>query len=96
VAVYAVLMRSRDYGSDVLAQSAAKARTPAPVVEIEENLVVEDPVSGFCGAVVEIDADGVTLEDRFGTRRLFPLEEGAFLLEGRRVTLARPSRARSA
>jgi len=89
-------MRSRDYGRDVLAPSAKKAPAPIPVVEIEPDLVVEDPVSGFCGAVVGVDTDGVTLEDRFGVRRLFPLEEGAFLLEGRRVTLARPRRARPA
>lgn len=85
-------MRSRDYGRDVLAAAAKKAPTPVPVVEIEPGLVVEDPASGFCGAVIEVDVDGVTLEDRFGVRRLFPLEEGAFLLDGRRVTLARPRR----
>jgi hypothetical protein len=89
-------MRSRDYGRDVLAPSTKKTPAPIPVVEIEPDLVVEDPASGFCGAVVGVDADGVTLEDRFGVRRLFPLEEGAFLLEGRRVTLARPRRARPA
>ncbi|OHV40653.1 MULTISPECIES: DUF3097 domain-containing protein [Pseudofrankia] len=86
-------MRSRDYGRDVLAPSAKKAPAPLPIVEAELDLVVEDRVSGFCGAVVELDAIGVTLEDRFGVRRLFPLEEGAFLVEGRRVTLARPRRA---
>ncbi|ADP80354.1 DUF3097 domain-containing protein [Pseudofrankia inefficax] len=85
-------MRSRDYGRDVLAPSAKKAPAPIPTVEIESELVVEDPVSGFCGAVVGLDADGVTLEDRFGVRRLFPLEEGAFLVEGRRVTLVRARR----
>ncbi|WP_242423638.1 DUF3097 family protein, partial [Frankia sp. EI5c] len=30
-----------------------------------------------------------TLEDRHGRRRMFPLAEGAFLLEGERVTLVR-------
>jgi len=86
-------MRSRDYGRDILAPSAKKAPAPIPTVEAEPDLVVEDPESGFCGAIVGVEATGVTLEDRFGARRLFPLEEGAFLLEGRRVTLVRPRRA---
>ena len=35
----------------------------------------------------------MTLEDRFGRQRLFPLVRGAFLLEGRPVTLIRPAPA---
>jgi hypothetical protein len=35
----------------------------------------------------------VTLEDRFGKHRVFPLEPRGFLLEGRVVTLVRPSAA---
>ncbi|MBX6390688.1 MAG: DUF3097 domain-containing protein [Frankia sp.] len=89
-------MRSRDYGPDVLAQPSRRAPAPPPTVEIERDMVVEDPVSGFCGAVVGLEADGVILEDRFGTRRVFPLETGAFLLEGRRVTLVRPRPRRPA
>jgi hypothetical protein len=88
-------MHSRDYGRDVLAPAARPTPVAPPVVEIERDLVAEDPVSGFCGAVVALDADGVTLEDRFGVRRLFPLEEGGFLVEGRRVTLVRPAPART-
>lgn len=53
-------------------------------------MVVEDAATGFCGATVGVEAGGVTLEDRHGVRRVFPLAEGAFLLEGRRVTLASP------
>ncbi|CUU55796.1 Protein of unknown function (DUF3097) [Parafrankia irregularis] len=88
-------MRSRDYGSDVLAQSSVDARAPRPprAVEIERDLVVEDAESGFCGAVVGIEAGGVILEDRHGRRRSFPLDGGVFLLDGEPVTLIR---ARSA
>lgn len=86
-------MRSRDYGPDVLAEAARKAR-PAPprVVEVDADTVVEDAASGFTGLVVEVEAGGVTLEDGQGRRRVFPLEPGAFLLFGERVTLAGPRR----
>ncbi|HMC71700.1 MAG TPA: DUF3097 family protein, partial [Mycobacteriales bacterium] len=59
-------------------------------IEAEADLVIEDISSGFCGAVVVIDRGSVTLEDRHGRRRVFPYAEGAFLLDGQRVTLARP------
>jgi hypothetical protein len=78
----------RDYGPDVLATPRRPARPP--VVEAERDLVIEDAASGFCGAVVTIDHGSVTLEDRHGRRRVFPYAEGAFLLDGQRVTLARP------
>lgn len=52
-------------------------------------MVVEDVQSGFCGAIVECDKHGVTLEDRHGTQRRFPLGPG-FHLDGKPVTLQRP------
>lgn len=64
-----------------------------PKVPAERDLVVEDADSGFCGAVVSCDKEAVTLEDRFGRRRLFPLAPAAFLLEGKPVTLVRPTAA---
>ncbi|GAA4988940.1 DUF3097 domain-containing protein [Nonomuraea thailandensis] len=67
-----------------------------PKVPAELDLVVEDADSGFCGAVVACDKEAVTLEDRFGKRRLFPLAPAAFLLEGRPVTLVRPAAAPAA
>ena len=82
-------MNSRDYGPDVLATK--RVRTRPPVIEAEPDLVVEDAGSGFCGAVVTVDRASVTLEDRHGRRRVFPYAEGAFLLDGKRVTLARPT-----
>ena len=62
-----------------------------PEVEAEPDLVVEDAGSGFCGAVVGFESGAVVLEDRFGKRRLFPLEPAAFLLDGEPVTLVRPA-----
>ncbi|KUH35472.1 MULTISPECIES: DUF3097 domain-containing protein [Streptomyces] len=68
-------------------------KKPAPVPEVpaEPDLVVEEAGSGFCGAVVRCEAGTVTLEDRFGKHRVFPLVPRGFLLEGRVVTLVRPA-----
>jgi len=55
--------------------------------------VVEDAEGRFCGAVVGCDKAAVTLEDRHGRRRVFPLTPAAFLFEGRPVTLVRPASA---
>ncbi|HEY3735110.1 MAG TPA: DUF3097 domain-containing protein [Streptosporangiaceae bacterium] len=82
----------RDYGRDVLAGDWRSARRPPPPqIEAERGLVVEEAHGSFCGAVVECAKDAVTLEDRFGKQRVFPLERGAFLLDGQRVTLVRPT-----
>jgi hypothetical protein len=73
-----------------------KKSTPAPEVPAEPDLVVEEVSTGFCGAVIRCEktAEGptVTLEDRFGKHRVFPLVPGGFLLEGRTVTLVPPPR----
>ncbi|SDJ34522.1 Protein of unknown function [Nonomuraea maritima] len=81
----------RVYEGDVLAGNWRRpGKGKIPEVPAERDLVVEDADSGFCGAVVACDKEAVTLEDRFGRRRLFPLAPAAFLLEGRPVTLVRP------
>jgi hypothetical protein len=81
----------RDYGPDVLAEGWRRARRPEPPqVAAERGLVVEEAGGGFCGAVVACEKNAVTLEDRFGRQRVFPLTRAAFLLEGTPVTLVRP------
>ncbi len=86
-------MRSREYGPDLT--PPWKKQQPAPEVEAEPDLVVEEAVTGFCGAVVRCEktAEGptVTLEDRFGKHRVFPMVPRGFLLDGKPVTLVRPS-----
>lgn len=61
----------------------------------ERDLVVEDVASGFCGAVVGFertyDGDFVRLEDRRGTTRLFAMRPAAFAVDGKAVTLTRPT-----
>lgn len=80
------------YPRDVLAGDWRRPRRGTiPEIEAERDLVVEDAASGFCGAVVACDKHGVTLEDRFGARRLFPLAKAAFLYEGKPATLVRPA-----
>jgi Protein of unknown function (DUF3097) len=88
---------SRQYGSDVLADGQSgrlgrrRARREVPEVEAERGLVVEDSEGRFCGAVVGYEKGAVTLEDRHGKRRVFPLAPAAFLLDGQLVTLVPPA-----
>ena len=86
------MVQSRQYGRDVLAPQMRKPKPgqgPVDQVEAEPGLVVEDFEARFCGAVVALEKDAVTLEDRHGKRRVFPIP-GPFLLDGQRVTLIRP------
>ncbi|MGH3419206.1 MAG: DUF3097 domain-containing protein [Streptosporangiaceae bacterium] len=92
-------MRSRQYGADVLAGGTGRRRfggpgqREVPTVAAERGLVVEDSEGRFCGAVVGYEKGAVTLEDRHGKRRVFPLTPAAFLLEGQPVTLVPPAPA---
>lgn len=73
------------YGGDVLAGSPKVI----PEIAATGDVVAEDPASGFCGLVVGCSNSVVTLEDRHGVRRNFPLD-AAFLIDGKRVRLIRP------
>jgi hypothetical protein len=81
---------------------AGRRKRKIPEVEAEPGLVVEEPGSGFCGAVVRFEYGNVMLEDRRGKHRLFPLSPAGFLIDGKPVTLvppkvvAKPERALSA
>lgn len=87
----------RQYSADLT--PPWKKPKPVPEVAAEADLVVEELGTGFCGAVIRCEktAEGptVTLEDRFGKHRVFPMTPGAFALEGRTVTLVRPTAASS-
>jgi hypothetical protein len=80
------------YAQDPLAGNWRRPRV-VPEVAAELDLVVELTEGGFCGAVVGTEKGPgghlVTLEDRLGRRRVFPLGPG-FLLEGKPVTLVAP------
>ena len=72
--------------------AGGRGRRKVPEVVAEPGVVAEDPVSGFCGAVVRFEQGNVVLEDRHGRTRLFPLAPAGFLIDGEPVTLVRPTR----
>jgi hypothetical protein len=81
------------YGPDVLSGDWRKPRNGRTTdLEISRGLVVEEPTSGFVGAVVRWEHGVVELEDRHGTVRTFPLGPG-FWVEGRPVALKAPAKA---
>ncbi|MDO4613857.1 MAG: DUF3097 family protein [Actinomycetaceae bacterium] len=85
---------SRRYGHDVLANDPHRPKLrPIRTVEARPGTVVEDPTTGFVGAVQRCyTAAGmvvVELEDRRGKVRAFPLGAG-FWIDGEPVELIRP------
>lgn len=93
------MVRVDRYAGDVLAPGWGRRRPPAPQVAAERDLVVEDVETGFCGAVVMVEKTTagltVTLEDRHGRHRVFPMGHG-FLVDGTAVQLVRPAAAAAA
>lgn len=81
-------MRSRQYDASLV--TGRPARRAVQTVAAEAGLVVEEASTGFCGAVVACDKERVSLEDRHGKVRVFPLDPAGFLVDGVVVTLARP------
>jgi len=61
-------------------------------VEIEKGMVVEEPSSGFVGAVVRWEHGVVDLEDRHGKIRSYPMGPG-FWVDGKPVALKPPKKA---
>lgn len=83
------------YGSDVLNTDwRAPRRGRAVEIDADKGLVVEEVTTDWCGEIVAVERDlgTVTLEDRRGKRRTFPLGTG-FLLEGVPVILVPPTRS---
>ncbi len=67
----------------------AAGRRAIPEVPATRDLVVELAADGYCGAVVGVEKQTVTLEDRHGRTRMFPLGHG-FLVDGEPVRLIAP------
>jgi hypothetical protein len=81
------------YSGDVLAGDWRRPRKVRQVeIELSGDLVLEDPESGFVGAVVRIERGTVELEDRFGKRRSFSVDD-TFLVDGELVRLKQPRTA---
>ncbi len=70
----------------------AAGRRTIPEVPAARDLVVELAADGYCGAVVAVEKRTVTLEDRHGRTRIFPLGHG-FLVDGEPVRLVAPTAA---
>ena len=82
------------YGTDVLSGDWKQPKNGRAVeAPAEIGAVVEEVTTDWCGEIVAVDRDldTLTLEDRRGKRRTFPLGPG-FLLEGKPVILAAPAR----
>lgn len=82
----------RDYG-DIFSGHARNQPKTYPTLPAEPGLVVEVIDDDFVGAVIGFektyDGDFIRLEDRHGRSRIFKLRNGAFLVDGQRVTLTR-------
>lgn len=78
------------YSDDVLAEEPRR-RSRIVTATLERGMVVEDGDGRFAGAVLGWTATHVTLEDRHGRQRMFPLAAGGFLVEGRPATLVAPA-----
>jgi hypothetical protein len=79
---------------DILDELEQQRRQPAyRVVAARVGDLVEDRSSGFCGDIVTVAAESVSVRDRNGRTREFRFKPGGFLIEGKAVTLVRQQRA---
>jgi Protein of unknown function (DUF3097) len=69
----------------------ARVKASAPSISVSIGMVVEDRASGFCGDVVKMTSEAVTLRDRKGNHRHFRWKPAGFLIDGKPVTLVRPA-----
>jgi hypothetical protein len=89
------------YADDVLSGPLPTRRRAVRELAADAGLVVETADGRFCGAVVATGKDlvagekraTVSLEDRHGSVRVFPMLPAAFLVDGIPATLVPPERA---
>ncbi|WFP66252.1 DUF3097 domain-containing protein [Corynebacterium pseudotuberculosis] len=81
------------YSGNILNGHSRQKPPSFPQIPAEPGLVVEVMADGFVGAVVNFertyDGDFIRLEDRYGVERIFKMREGAFMIDGQRVSLTR-------
>lgn len=88
---------SGDILDDFAQQEACRRSGPSyPAVTVEMGMLVEDRSSHFTGDVVRWSHEGVTLQNRDDYVRHFGWKPGGFLIEGRPVTLVRPTQTAAA
>jgi Protein of unknown function (DUF3097) len=78
------------YEIDILQDFNPRAKPTFPKVEAEIGMVIEDRSSKFCGDIVRITHEAVTLRARSNEHRHFSWKEGGFLVDGKPVTLTKP------
>jgi hypothetical protein len=64
-----------------------------PKVEAVAGMRVSHRASGFSGALVRMEGGGVEIRGQTGLERVFRLAPGAFSVDGRAVSLVRPTTA---
>lgn len=84
------------YERDILTEVTTRRAPTFPKVPAELGMVVEDRSTGFCGDIVRLTSEAVTLRARNNEHRHFRWKEGGFLFEGTPVTLTRPAPAAAA
>jgi hypothetical protein len=67
-----------------------------PRVEATPGTPVRHRSSGFTGVVVAVERDTLRVRGATGTERLFPLDAGAFVVDGKAVTVVAPKAAAAA
>lgn len=76
---------------DILDEFEQQKRAPRyREVAVALGMVIEDRATGFCGDVVKLSTEAVTLRDRSGGHRHFRYKPGGFLIAGKPVSLIRP------
>jgi len=70
----------------------AKLATTYPLVPAVIGMSLVHRASGFSGTLVRVEGGGAELRGRTGQERVFRLTPGAFAVDGRAVSLVRPSK----
>jgi hypothetical protein len=66
-----------------------------PKVEAVSGMTLRHRASGFGGTLVRVEGGGVEIRGQTGLERVFRLAPGAFIVDGRAVSLVRPAADRS-
>ena len=86
-------MSSKRYSGDILQGHKRRQAPTFPDLPAQPGMVLEVVGEDFVGALIDIDKTFsgplARLEDRHGTRRVFPIIPGGFMFEGRRVNLSK-------
>lgn len=86
-------MTSRDPWRGILAgpiDGPPKMRTTYPDIEARPGMRIEHRASQVSGILVRLEKDAAVIRTPLGTERIVTLSPGAFVVDGKAVTLVRP------